>query len=250
MATVRNLTLASTVTTASQLGDTNRPHGPLLPTATELAELLPWPGIPKGATITVSSLELLFALIAPATTDGSWAAAVGLPDLGIVAAAEAGIDLTRFALVPHTGDRPDRVIATLLDGMDIVAIGTPERLHERTADQLSKRARHHGSVLLPVGTWPHPNLQLRCSAARWHGIGTGHGRLDHRSVTVTAAGRGAATKPQSGHLLLPDSTGGIRPAPHETDHTTTPSTGRNTIDQRAPSPARAGTARALHGIHR
>src|SRR5215216_851517 len=76
----------------------------LLPVVPALRPLLPGRGLRRGTTVTVSrSAALALALVAGASGAGSWMAAVGLPDLGIVAAAETGIALERLA---GRGGRP------------------------------------------------------------------------------------------------------------------------------------------------
>jgi hypothetical protein len=184
--------------------------GRVLPTRAELVTVLPWPGLRRGSTVTVhGSVSLLFALLSEATSNGSWAAVVGLPDLGVVAAAEAGVDVSRLALVPRPGSDPVGVIAALLDGMDMVAVGGTERVLDSDARRLSARARHRGSVLLPLGTWPGAEVQLRLVQARWHGLGAGHGLLREREVTIRAGGRGPAARPRSCRLLLPSRTSAV-----------------------------------------
>lgn len=182
--------------------------GRVLPTRTELATVLPWSGLRRGSTVAVrGSVSLLLALLSEATSDGSWAAVVGLPGLGVLAAAEIGVEVGRLAMVPRPGGDPAGVIAALLDGVDLVAVGEAVRLSDSDARRLSARARHRGSVLLPMGTWPGAEVRLRCVRARWHGLGAGHGLLREREVTVTADGRGAASRPRSCRLLLPGRAG-------------------------------------------
>ncbi|WP_344683542.1 hypothetical protein [Saccharopolyspora taberi] len=171
---------------------------------TELAAVLPWPGLRRGSTVAVhGSVSLLFAVLAEATARGSWAAVVGLPGLGLVAAAEAGVEIARLALVPRPGGDPVGVIAALLDGVDLVVVGGPHRLPESDARRLSARARNRGSVLVPFGEWPGAEVRLRCTQGRWSGVGDGHGYLREREITVQAAGRGAASRPRTCRLLLP-----------------------------------------------
>src|SRR4029450_2653187 len=76
----------------------------LLPVLPALQPLLPHPGLRRGAAgaFTRSAARAL-ALVAGASAAGSWVAAVGLPDLGIVAAAETGVVLERLGLVPAPG---------------------------------------------------------------------------------------------------------------------------------------------------
>ena len=65
-----------------------------------------------------AATSLLLALLAEASAGGAWAGVVGRPDLGLVAAAEAGIALERLALVPYPGADLVAVTAALLDGLD------------------------------------------------------------------------------------------------------------------------------------
>nr|WP_228046616.1 hypothetical protein [Saccharopolyspora sp. HNM0983] len=182
--------------------------GRVLPTRTELAAVLPWPGLRRGSTVAVhGSVSLLFALLAEATAGGSWAAVVGLSGISLVAAAETGVELARLAVVPDPGSDPPGVIAALLDGLDLVAVGGTAGLAEQDARRLSARARNRGSVLLPFGEWPGAEVRLDCTDARWRGIGSGHGHLRERSVALRSTGRGAASRPRTCRVLLPGSGG-------------------------------------------
>jgi len=184
--------------------------GRVLPTRAELATVLPWPGLRRGSTVAVhGSVSLLFALLSEATVNGSWATVVGLPGINLAAAAEAGVSLERLAVVPRPGSDPAGVIAALLDGVDLVVVGGTGQVLDADARRLSARARNRGSVLLPFGRWPGAEVQLRCSGARWRGLGHGHGHLRERDVTVSAEGRGAASKPRSCRLLLPSRDGSL-----------------------------------------
>jgi hypothetical protein len=121
-----------------------------------------------------------------ASAAGSWAAAVGLPDLGMVAAAEVGIVLERFPLVPALPPhRWTAVVGALLEAMDIVLVGPPSHLPAGQARRLAALARERGAVLVTIGAgWPHPvDLRLGTVERRWLGLGWGHG-------TCGPAGRG------------------------------------------------------------
>lgn len=204
LAALDGVTTADGVATGSppEAGAAGGAAGRVLPAPAELATVLPWPGLRRGSTVAVhGSVALLFALLSRATEDGSWAAVVGLPGIGVVAAAEAGVEVSRLALVPHPGDQPQSVVAALLDGVDLVVAGGAWA--DADARRLSARARHRGAVLLPFGSWPGADVELRCSGSRWHGLGRGHGHLREREITVRAEGRGAASRPRSCRLLLP-----------------------------------------------
>ncbi|WP_309501123.1 hypothetical protein [Saccharopolyspora gloriosae] len=211
VATAHGVSVASS---AAEVGS-DPVAGRVLPARAEFAAVLPWPGLRRGSTVAVhESTSLLFALLSEATAAGSWAAVVGLPGIGLAAAAEAGVELSRLALVPQPGNDPVAVIAALLDGVDLVVVGRPGLVTEADARRLSTRARHRGAVLLPFGSWPGAEVRLRCTHARWHGLGQGHGHLREREITVGASGRGAASRPRSCRLLLPGRGGPVAsPAP-------------------------------------
>jgi hypothetical protein len=187
----------------------------LLPVVPALAPLLPNQGLRRGATVTVGrSAALALALVAGASAAGSWVAAVGLPDLGILAAAETGIALERLALVPAPGPRPwPTVVAALLDAIDVVLVRSPPGLPPTQARRLAARARERGAVLIPLGPWPEPaDLRLAVTASDWHGLGQGHGTLRARRVEVAATGRGPASRERRALLWLPGSDGAITAA--------------------------------------
>jgi len=190
----------------------------LLPVVPALRPLLPGRGLRRGTTVTVSrSAALALALVAGASAAGSWMAAVGLPDLGIVAAAETGIALERLALVPAPGARAwPAVVAALLDAVDVVLVRSPARLPAAQARRLAARARERGAVLVPLGPWPEPaDLRLAVITSAWTGLGQGHGTLRARQVEVLVTGRGPATRERRVHLWLPSADGTIVPAPAE-----------------------------------
>jgi hypothetical protein len=176
----------------------------VLPVQSSLVSLFPWGGLRRGSTVAVQgSASLLFALLAEASEAGSWCAVVGLPSLGAVAAAEAGVATERLALVPHPGTDVADVVAALVDGMDIVVIGGTARLSATDGRRLAARARQRGAVLVPYGPWQGADVELSCGGGRWHGLGTGHGHLRSREMTVRAHGRGAASRPRTARALLP-----------------------------------------------
>ncbi len=152
------------------------------------------------------SVALALALVAGASAAGSWVAAAGLPDLGVVAAAEAGIVLERFALVPAIRSRVwATVVAVLLDTVDVVLVRPPAGLPAGHALRLAARARERGAVLVALGHgWGEPvDLRLALMASRWDGLGQGHGRLAARRVQVEAGGRGASVRERRAWLWLP-----------------------------------------------
>jgi hypothetical protein len=249
-------------TTGIALGSGSRPvPGPLpaervLPVLPELTGLFPGGGLLLGATVLlgpaaspepllgsgasgptsawpsrVSGLtSLLLLLLAGASSGGHWCAVIGLPELGLAAAAELGADLDRLVLVPRPGSegRWQSVVTTLLETVDLVCLVPDAPVRPADARRLSARARERRSTLVvldaasPTGVprgfpcggpvragrivarWPGP-FDLRCSVreSNWSGLERGHGLLSFRQLEAEVGGRGAASRPRSSRLRLP-----------------------------------------------
>ncbi|MGH3776177.1 MAG: hypothetical protein ACRDRR_10660 [Pseudonocardiaceae bacterium] len=200
------------VAPASTLGERlDAPGGrPPFPVVEPLAPLLPGGGLRRGSVVAVQgSTALLLALLAAASAQGAWVAVVGVGDLGVLAAAEAGVVVRRLALIPRPGPDPAPVAAALLDGVGLVALAGADRMPSGARRSLAARARQRGSVLLPLGRWPGADVELNCRTEAWHGAEAGHGRLRSREVVVRAVGRGAAARPRVARLLLPGPGGAV-----------------------------------------
>jgi hypothetical protein len=155
-----------------------------------------------------AGLSVALALAGAASTAGGVVAALCLPGLGVAAAREAGVLLERLALVPDAGGRWAEVAAALLEGVDLLLAGPPQRVKVSEARRLSARARERGSVLvvveMPGYSWPGEcHLRLSVLAQCWEGLGWGHGYLRARQVEVLVGGRGAASVERRGLLRLP-----------------------------------------------
>ncbi len=192
----------------------------LLPVLPALGPLLPEGGLRRGSVVAVvGSTSLALAVVAAASTAGSWCAAVsvGQPSVHPEAAAELGVHLERFPLVaalPGTGPGGwSWVVAALLDAVDVVVAWPPGRLRGSEARRLTARGRERGAVLVVAGTEPvlteGVDVRLTVVSSTWEGIGHGHGRLLGRRIEVVATGRGAATRERRRVLWLPDPDGGL-----------------------------------------
>ncbi|OBA70213.1 hypothetical protein A5641_13665 [Mycobacterium sp. 1554424.7] len=120
-----------------------------------LAESLPVP-LPRGSVAVLSGARsLLLSMVAAATAAGGNVAIVGQPDIGLLAAAEMGADLSRLAVIPDPGTDPVEVAAVLIDGMDLVVLGLGGRRVPHTrARAVVARARNKGCTLLVTdGDW-------------------------------------------------------------------------------------------------
>jgi hypothetical protein len=202
---------------ARELGDRDRPvslaREQRLAVLAPLAGLFPDGGLRRGSTVVINpggrvgggATSLAFALMVAASQAGSWCAAVGLSELGPVAAAGLGVCLERLALVPDPGDQWPVVTAALLDAVDLVLVRPPWRSRLTDTRRLAARARERGAVLLPFsGSWPDgADLRLAVAASAWQGLGEGHGHLQARAMEVTASGRGAAARERRVRMWLP-----------------------------------------------
>ena len=209
---------------------------PPLPVPDGLAELMP-DGLRRGSTIEVSgSVSLLLALLGRPSQQGAWTALVGMPSINAEAAAEAGIDLSRLAIIgPPEGNWTPAswttAVGALLDAVDVVVARpgavrpagrtsqpSPGRngavrngavrngVSDGDARRLTSRARNKDAVLVLFGehaeAWPGVQLRLSAERGDWTGIGNGYGRLVRRQLTVSATGRGRSARTRTGELWL------------------------------------------------
>ncbi|MFT3877441.1 MAG: hypothetical protein QM708_13615 [Propioniciclava sp.] len=160
-----------------------------LPTPEVLAEALPGGGLVPGSVYSLASGGLLLlSLLAEPSRAGLWCGVVGMPELGAEAAAQAGVNLERLALVPHPGERWFSATAALVDVMALVAVRPAGRVRDADAARLAARLRDSKTVMLTVGAWPRAEATLRATESRWSGLGQGHGclRTCEMLVTVTS----------------------------------------------------------------
>jgi hypothetical protein len=120
-----------------------------------LAESLPVQ-LSRGTVAVLSGARsLLLGMVAAVTAAGGNVAIVGQPDIGLLAAAEMGADLSRLAVIPDPGTDPVEVAAVLIDGMDLVVLGLGgRRVPQTRARAVVARARLKGCTLLVTdGDW-------------------------------------------------------------------------------------------------
>ena len=167
------------------------PSEGLLPVPESLAALLP-AGLPRGTVAVLSGARSLpVGMAAAVTAAGGHAAVVGLPDFGVLAAAEMGADLGRLAMIPDPGADPVEVAAVLMDGLDLVVLGMAGRsVPAGRARAVTARARQRGCALLVIdGQWQGASMRMDARvcgyefAARRGGHG---GRISGVRVSVAA----------------------------------------------------------------
>lgn len=185
----------------------------VLPVDAALQALLPEQGLQTGTVYSVSpSPSLIFALMSAVSRRGSWIAAVGMPTLGLEAAAAFGIDLSRLILVPSPGERWLAVVSALAEVVPLIAMSPGTTVRDQDAARLAARLRDRGCTLLSTTQWPQSEGMISLKDPHWEGIGEGWGMLSDRAVTVTAQTR-SSPHPQSLRVRLPDSLGGVEAVP-------------------------------------
>lgn len=183
----------------------HREPWPVLP---PLASLVPGGALRPGTVVAVEgATSLALALLAGAAAAGAWCGVVGVPSVGLVAAAEHGVDLDRLVLVGHPGDAWATVAATLVEALDVVLVRPSGRGHTSDVRRLGARVREREAVVVALGDWEGADVRLAVTRSRWEGLGAGHGHLRARRVEVQATGRGAAARPRSAVLWLPGPNG-------------------------------------------
>jgi hypothetical protein len=187
-----------------------------LPTHPALGELLPGGALAAGSSYAVAgSTMLALALLQGPSTAGAWCAVVGMPDLGLEAAAGLGIDLDRLVLVPRPGEQWLAVVAALVDVVSIVLVRPPApaqgvpRIGEATAGKLSSRLRQREAVLVSLGDWPRADARLAVTESSWSGIGAGFGHLAARQATVSSVSAAWSGRARSRRLWLPGPGGAV-----------------------------------------
>lgn len=184
-----------------------------LPVVQGLRELLPGGALARGSVVQTPDFGLLsLALVAGASAAGGWLGLAGLPELGVLAAADLGVDTERTLLVPRLAANWPQVVSSLLDGCEIVLLRTPEPPRADQRRRFEAGLRHTGGVLVVVGGWPGAQLRLEVTQREWSGLGEGHGRLRACRAEVVVSGRGAAARTRSGWLWLPGEDGGVAAA--------------------------------------
>jgi len=164
----------------------------VFPVHEALSSLFPQGGLLTGAVYSLdSSASLVWSLLAEPTQKGIWCAVVGMPDLGLAAAEELGVNVDRLVLVPSPGAQWMAVLGALIDVVGVCALGPFPSPSERALSTLYGRLRERQSTVLVRSNWPRAEATLAVEH-RWEGVDLGRGLLREHHVRVTAT-------PRSGH---------------------------------------------------
>jgi hypothetical protein len=180
-----------------------------LPTNPALADLVPGGSLAAGSAYSViDSTTLALGLLQGPSAAGAWCAVVGMPDLGVEAAAGLGIDLERLVLVPHPGEHWLSVVSALIDVVSVLLVRPPlrdgqVRITDGTASRLASRLRQREAVLVSLGDWPGAVARLAVTDSSWAGLGSGFGHLTGRQVTVASTAASWHGRAKSRRVWLP-----------------------------------------------
>lgn len=153
-----------------------------LPVHPGLSQAFP-AGLRAGHVYSVTgSIGVALAMLAGASRRGSWCAAVGLPDLGVEAATECGIDLDRLILVPRPGEHWCQILTELAEITDAI-LTAPARLHPGDVQRLQARLRTRRTSVIVLGPWPRA-MTVQARTLGWDGIGQGHGCILRRRLQL------------------------------------------------------------------
>src|SRR5438270_12218898 len=126
--------VAALLAESTGIARASRLQPPTLPVLDALVPLLPDGGLKPGSTTQIGgagATSIAIALCAKAS-EKAWTAIVGLPQIGLRAASELGLDLEHVVVADHTVD----VFAAVIDAFDVVLACPPP---QRKAPRISAR---------------------------------------------------------------------------------------------------------------
>lgn len=94
----------------------------------------------------------LFEALLEMRESGQWIGFIGVKNLGWLAAEEKGIPLGKTLVVPRVGENALKVVAALIDGVDLIAAG-PLPLTPQNQRALAGRARARKTTIVTTVPW-------------------------------------------------------------------------------------------------
>lgn len=153
-------------------------------------------------------MSLAYALAAEPSKRGYWCAVVGVPELGLSAAADLGIDPNRLIALPDPGEQWLRAVSILVETVDVLILAAPATPPPGGMNRLHAKLRERQSVLIILGrALPGTGAALTTRAPHWQGLDAGSGRLRSRTIRVAAVGKLA--RPGSVAVTLPGEDGAL-----------------------------------------
>ena len=188
-----------------------------LPVVAPLTPLFGEAGLVRGRTVACAgdaALSTALALSAAATRAGSWLAVVGVPNLGIAAAIEAGVAVERIVLAqpPRASREWVATVAALVEGFEVLIVATPASLSASDARRLQTRVMARQAVLIVVdlpalssvgeASMFASDVDVHATTVAWSGIERGAAHITQRTVQVRVDGR-RCSSPREQTITLP-----------------------------------------------
>ncbi|NBO80643.1 MAG: hypothetical protein EBV42_05250 [Actinobacteria bacterium] len=186
-----------------------------LPVVAPLAPLFGEGGLVRGRTVACTgdaALSTALALSAAATRAGSWLAVVGVPNLGVAAAIEAGVAVERIVLAqpPRASREWVATVAALVEGFEVLIVAAPASLSASDARRLQTRVMARQAVLIvvvmPTSTGETSvftsDIDVHADTVAWSGIERGAAHITQRTVQVRVNGR-RCSSPREQTITLP-----------------------------------------------
>jgi hypothetical protein len=174
-------------------------------------------GLVRGRTVACTgdaALSTALALSAAATRAGSWLAVVGVPNLGIAAAIEAGVAVERIVLAqpPRASREWVATVAALVEGFEVLIVATPTSLSASDARRLQTRVMARQAVLIVVdlpalssvgeASVFTSDIDVYANTVSWSGIERGAAHITQRTVQMRVDGR-RCSSPREQTITLP-----------------------------------------------
>jgi hypothetical protein len=141
-------------------------------------------------------------------------AVVGVPNLGIAAAIEAGVALERIVLAqpPRASREWVATVAALVEGFEVLIVATPASLSASDARRLQTRVMARQAVLIVVdlpalssvgeASMFASDIDVHANTVSWSGIERGAAHITQRTVQVRVSGR-RCSSPREQTITLP-----------------------------------------------
>lgn len=179
-----------------------------LPVSEVFEGLLPGDALQRGWAVRATgsaALLVSLALSSEVTRLGNWLAIVGFPTLNVRVLEEVGVRESRALSVEAGPSEWSKVVATLIEAVDIVIFASPAALSHGESRALGARARKRGVVLFEVatrGSTLSHDIEVDASPVEWDGLGEGYGAIRSRVLSIEVGGRRARGS-RSARLALP-----------------------------------------------
>ena len=151
-----------------------------------------------------AAMRNAITLAAGVVPNDGWVAAVGVPSLGVLAAAEAGLALERLVFFAAPTTVWGTVAIAAVDAFDVVVLSVPARPRAAEVRRLITRTRERSNTVVAIGpgvaAWSG-EARLLTSSVEWDGLGDGHGTLQSCRVSIGLDGRGGV-RPRQVDLVL------------------------------------------------